>query len=137
MFKLSKRSLEELKGVHEHLVFAVSEAIKITEVDFMVLDGIRTPQEQRKLVARGVSTTNNSYHLYGLAVDLVAIVNGKLSWEEKYYPKIATAMKTVIKEHSLPIEWGFDKWGWDMPHWQISILNGVDARKVYDARKIG
>ncbi len=135
-FRLSKRSLVELAGVHIMLVLAVKEAIKITEVDFMVLDGIRTPQEQRKLVTRGVSKTNNSYHLYGLAVDLVAFVDGKPSWEEKHYTEIEIAMKTVIKKHGLPIEWGFDKWGWDMPHWQITKLAGVDARKVYDIRKI-
>lgn len=151
MYKLGKNSLNELEGVHPLLVFAVKEAIKITKQDFAVFDGLRTQREQEKLVARGVSKTNNSYHLYGLAVDLVPYVDGKLIWEYSdkdiktndkeitmgWYKEISTAMKTVIAEHNLPIEWGYDKWGWDLPHWQITSLEGKDARKVYDTRKLG
>ncbi|MDD3452580.1 M15 family metallopeptidase [Sulfurimonas sp.] len=135
-FFLGKQSLRELVGVHPYLAFAVMEAIKISKQDFMVLDGLRTQKEQEKLVARGVSKTNNSYHLYGLAVDLVAYVDGKPSWEEKYYTAIAEAMQSVIKRHNLPIEWGYDKWGWDLPHWQITHdpVSGADMRKLYDAR---
>ena len=136
MYKLSNRSLSNLVGVHPYLAYAVMEAIKITKQDFMVLDGVRTAKEQQALVDRGVSKTNNSYHLYGLAVDLVAYVDGKPSWEEKYYKDIANAMKAVIEMCGLPIEWGYDKWKWDMPHWQITKLNHVDARHEYDIRKL-
>lgn len=136
-YKLGKRSMRELIGVHPVLAFAVTEAIKITKQDFMVLDGRRTESEQRKLVARGVSKTMNSYHLYGLAVDLVAYVDGKPSWEEKYYKPIAEAMKRAAEMHNIDgIDWGSDLWnGWDLPHWQITRLSGVDARKIYDVRK--
>ena len=135
MYKLGIRSMSELVGVHPLLSFAVCKAIEITRQDFMVFDGVRTAKEQEKLVARGVSKTKNSYHLYGLAVDLVAYVNGQPSWDEKYYKEISIAMKTVIDKYDLPIEWGYDKWKWDMPHFQITKLNGIDARKVYDARR--
>ena len=131
MYSLSSKSLKELVGVHPALAFCVTEAIKITTQDFMVLDGVRTAQEQQKLVDRGVSKTNNSYHLYGLAVDLVAYVEGKPSWEPKYYDAIAVAMKRVIEKHNLPIEWGFDKWSWDLPHWQMT-----GYRDKYDIRKL-
>ncbi|MDD3506311.1 MAG: M15 family metallopeptidase [Sulfurimonas sp.] len=103
----------------------------------MVFDGLRTEAEQRKNVARGVSKTNNSFHLYGLAVDLVPYVNGKPTWEEKYFKEIAIAMKKAIENSIFKIEWGYDKWKWDLPHWQITALNGKDARKVYDYRKGG
>mgnify|MGYP000882066104 CR=1 FL=1 len=138
-FVFGKNSLRELVGVHPYLAFAATEAIKISKQDFMVLDGLRTQNEQEKLVARGVSKTNNSYHLFGLAVDLVAYVDGKPSWEEKYYTEIAEAMHAVIKQHNLPIEWGYDKWGWDLPHWQITRdpVTRRDMREVYDVRKLG
>ena len=132
MYKLSKKSWRELQGVHPVLAFAVEEAIKITKQDFMVFDGVRSAKEQEKLVARGVSKTNNSYHLYGLAVDLVAYVNSKPTWEEKYYKEIAIAMKKVIKTHNLKdIDWGYDLWGWDLAHWQMTGF-----RKKYDIRKM-
>ncbi len=132
MYKLGKRSKKELIGVHPMLAFVVMEAIKITKQDFMIFDGVRTKAEQRKLVARGVSKSMNSYHLYGLAVDLVAYVNGKPSWDKKYYHEIAKAMKKAIKKHNIKgIDWGFDLWGWDMAHFQLTGL-----RSKYDIRKI-
>ena len=131
MYSLSNRSMKELIGVHPVLAFAVTEAIKITKQDFMVVDGLRTKNEQEKLVAKGFSKTIDSYHLYGLAVDLVAYVDGKPSWDEKYYPAIEEAMKTVIEKYDLPIEWGYDKWKWDLPHWQMT-----GWKSKYDARKL-
>ncbi len=137
MYKLGKRSQRELIGVHPKLAFIVTEAISITKQDFMVLDGIRTTKEQRKLVDRGVSKTMNSYHLYGLAVDLVAYVDGKPSWDKRYYPEIAKAMKKAAKKHNIKgIDWGFDLWKWDLAHHQITKINGKDARRKYDYRKI-
>lgn len=134
---LGTHSLNELKGVHPELVKIVKDAIKITKQDFIVFDGLRTEAEQRKYVLKGVSKTNRSFHLYGLAVDLVPWVHGKPTWEEKYFKEIAIAMKTAIEGSIFKIEWGYDKWGWDLPHWQITTLNGKDARLVYDARKGG
>lgn len=120
-YKLSKRSQKELIGVHPKLAFIVTEAISLTKQDFMVLDGIRTIEEQRKLVDRGVSRTMDSYHLYGLAVDLVAYVDGKLSWKEKYYKEIAIAMNKAAEKHNINgIDWGYDLWKWDMAHFQLS-----------------
>ena len=136
MYKLGKRSKRRLIGVHPILAFAVHEAIKLTKQDFMVFSGVRTKRQQKRLVATGVSKTTNSFHLYGLAVDLVAYV-GEPSWKVKYYGEIDKAMKTVIKTHNLPIEWGYDKWGWDMAHWQLTKdpVTGKDMRKTYDVRK--
>ena len=133
MYILSKRSQKELVGVHPKLAFVVQEAIKITKQDFMVLDGIRSVSEQRKLVERRVGKTMDSYHLYGLAVDLVAYVNGKPTWEEKYYKEIAISMEIAAEMHNIDgIDWGYDLWKWDMAHFQIT-----GQKAYYDFRKIG
>ncbi len=135
-YKLGKRSRKELVGVHPDIVKIVKRAIKITKQDFMVFDGLRTKREQRKLVARGVSKTNNSFHLYGLAVDLIPVVRGKPTWTEKYFPEIHKAVKQAMKELGLnTLDSGFDLWGWDMPHWQLKKIKGKNARIVYKARK--
>lgn len=131
MYKLGKKSKRELIGVNPILAFAVTEAIKITHRDFTVFDGLRTLSEQRKHVRNGASKTMKSKHLSGNAVDLVAWVDGKPSWDEKYYTDIEIAMKTVIQRYNLPIEWAKDIWGWDLPHWQVT----KEARKDYDVRK--
>jgi peptidoglycan L-alanyl-D-glutamate endopeptidase CwlK len=48
----------------------------------------------------------NSKHLTGEAVDLVAFVNGTVSWELNLYDDIAEAMRIAAKEHDLPLRWG-------------------------------
>ena len=41
-FKLSNRSLSKLEGVNDDMVRVVSRAIELTEVDFAVIQGLRT-----------------------------------------------------------------------------------------------
>lgn len=130
-YKLGKKSWKALQGVHPALAFAVTEAIKLSKQDFTVFEGLRSVERQKELVAKGSSKTMDSYHLYGLAVDLVAIVDGKVTWEEKYYYEIGHAMKEVIARHSLPIDWGYELWKWDLPHWQMT-----GHKDKYDIRKL-
>ena len=131
MYKLSNKSYKKLIGVHPELGFAITEAIKITDQDFSVFEGVRTMARQKQLVKKGKSKTFKSYHLYGLAADLVAYTPRGLSWDAKYYKEIHRAMTEVIGAHGLHIDNGFDLWGWDMPHWQMT-----GYRKKYDIRKI-
>jgi peptidoglycan LD-endopeptidase CwlK len=126
MFNLSKRSIRELEGVHPDLVKVVFRAIQLTEVDFLVFDGVRTLAEQKKHLAAGSSWTLNSRHLTGHAVDLYALVAGKARFEEALYPPIAKAMKAAAKELGVPIQWGYDLWKKDSVHFQL-------PRKVYPA----
>jgi hypothetical protein len=73
-FKLSQRSLGNLEGVDKRLQKAVHHAIGETKVDFGVICGLRTIEEQRELVAKGASQTLKSKHLDGEAVDLMAYI---------------------------------------------------------------
>jgi len=98
--------LKELAGVHPDLVAVVKRAIEITIQDFSVHDGLRTPEEQRKLVKAKASRTQNSRHLTGHAVDLVPYVNGKLRWELDLTYSIADAVRVAAKELGIPIIWG-------------------------------
>lgn len=125
MFKFGKRSLAKLQGVHPDLVKVVKRAIEISESDFMVVEGLRTMATQKKYVLSGASKTYNSRHLTGHAVDLAPMLDvdgdGDLdvSWIQKHFLPIAKAMKQASKELGIPVEWGFDLWGWDGPHFQL------------------
>ncbi len=140
MFNLGKRSRKNMIGLHPMIAFAVEMAIKETKQDFGIVNrgGVRTDAEQRAMYAQGrtvegmkVTWTLDSYHQYGLAVDLVAYVNGKFTWKDKYYAEIIRAMKKVIKDHNLPIDNGFDLWKRDKPHWQLTgYKNKYDIRKI-------
>ena len=48
-FHLSKKSYRKLEGVNPQLVETVEKAIKLTKVDFGVIYGVRTLDEQKKL----------------------------------------------------------------------------------------
>lgn len=119
-YKLSQRSRDRLKGVHADLVRVVELAITLTDTDFMVLEGLRTPERQAELVKAGASMTLNSRHLTGHAVDLGAVVGGKLRWDWPLYPRLAKAMRDAAGRLSVPLTWGGD---WtslrDGPHFEL------------------
>jgi len=117
-YKLGKRSLQNLSGVHPDMVAVVKRAIEITDKDFTVIEGIRNINRQRELVKTGKSTTMNSRHLTGHAVD---IAPWPISWDwDEFYP-IADAMNQAAEELEIDLEWGGDWKNFpDAPHWQLS-----------------
>tara|TARA_R100000908_G_C3695473_1_gene108070 strand:- start:221 stop:673 length:453 start_codon:yes stop_codon:yes gene_type:complete len=105
-FKLSSRSLKKLEGVNEDLVNVVSEAIKLTTVDFGVTYGLRTLEQQKELYEAGRSQTMKSKHLDGRAVDVVAYFGSDISWELNIYDDICDAFAEAARRVSIPIKWG-------------------------------
>lgn len=105
-FKLSQRSLDRLKGLDPDLIDVVQRAIDITEIDFGVSEGLRTLERQKELVEKGASQTLKSKHLGGKAVDLVAYIGPRVSWELKVYDDIADAMRQAAKELDVTLRWG-------------------------------
>ena len=124
-YKLGTRSLQNLSGVHPDMVAVVSKAIEITEVDFTVIEGIRNIERQRQLLKEGKSTTLNSRHITGHAVDMVP---WPVDWEDlDRFETMAEAMKDAAEELEIPIVWGGDwKSFYDAPHFELD-------RKVYPA----
>lgn len=120
-FRFSQRSLTSLKGVHPDLVKVANRAIQISEVDFVVTEGLRTAERQKQLVKAGASQTQNSRHLTGHAIDVAAWVDGTVRWDWPLYGKIAAAFKQAAKELNVPLVWGGD---WtrlrDGPHFELN-----------------
>jgi peptidoglycan L-alanyl-D-glutamate endopeptidase CwlK len=120
MSVLSRRSRDRLVGVHPALIAVVEAAIVRTPVDFMITEGLRTAERQAALVRAGASRTLNSRHLTGHAVDVCALVDGKVRWDWPLYPRIAVAFKAAALERGVPLVWGGD---WpklrDGPHFEL------------------
>lgn len=117
-FRLSKKSLKNLKGVHNDLVRVVVRAIQISETDFGVREGLRNLERQKMLVATGKSQTMNSRHLTGEAVDLWLYPLDWSDWDR--WNQMARAMKDAAIELGVEIEWGGDwKSFKDGPHFQL------------------
>lgn len=105
-FVLGANSLAKLNGVHPDLVKVVKRAIEISRVDFAVIEGVRTKERQRELVRKGASKTMNSRHISGNAVDIVPIIDGKISWDFNHYYPLAEAMATAADELGVRVRWG-------------------------------
>ena len=127
-YKLGKGSLSKLEGIDERMIAVVNYAITVTKQDFSVICGMRTIEEQKVLVAKGASQTMKSKHIDGLAVDLMAYVNGG-RWELNLYDEIADAMSEGAREIDVPIVWGA---AWSVPNIaQYGEGNMEDAMNSY------
>lgn len=136
MFRLSKRSQDNLVGVRPELVAVVQRAITLTKVDFAVTEGVRTQMRQRELVVKGASQTMDSKHLTGEAVDLVAFLGSRISWELSLYDEIADAMRAAALSELVGIRWGA---AWnisDIRQWTGTMESAVDYY-VDARRKVG
>ena len=122
MRKWSARSLKNLHGIHPDLRRVMDRALQESPLDFVVIEGLRTKERQRQLVANGDSKTMNSRHLGGYAVDIVPIgPNGKASFAWPLYDKLAPAVKAAAEAEGVAIVWGGD---WrtfkDGPHFELA-----------------
>lgn len=133
-FVLGSRSKQRLKGVHEDLVELVHYAITITDVDFTVIEGLRSKDRQRQLVAQGKSQTMASRHITGHAVDVAPWVNGSISWDWKYFFPIADAFIEASKATNTPLRWGGNWQVRDLRKWNQSsrALNQAYTGRFHD-----
>lgn len=106
--ELDERSLKRLQGVHDDLVRVVHRAAEVSEVDFIITEGLRTMKRQRELVAAGASKTLRSRHLTGHAIDFAPVVNGEVTWKWPPFFLIADAFKRAARELGVAIVWGGD-----------------------------
>ena len=145
-FRFSKASLDRLATVDPALQRVAHRALELSAIDFVVVQGSRTLDEQKRLYGKGrtaaqckakgvpieyarpgeakVTWTLNSNHIGGKAIDVAPYVNGGIQWDDSgkrgLWPKIAAAFKQAAKELGVPITWGGD---WtttvDRPHFEL------------------
>ncbi|AHG18307.1 peptidase M15 [Chania multitudinisentens RB-25] len=103
-FKFSKRSEDNLKGVNPNLVKVVRCALELSAVDFIVIEGRRTEERQKQLVAAGASKTMASRHITGHAVDLLPV---GADWNDyKCWLPVLDAMQKAGKELGVKLRFG-------------------------------
>ena len=120
MYRFGATSKKRLAGVNPDLIGLCYRALSLSPHDFGISEGMRTLERQRELLAAGKSTTLNSYHLRGAAVDFAVYVGGKVTWDLKYYKEVADAFKLAAEEYGMRITWGGDWRSFvDGPHIQI------------------
>ena len=126
-YKLSTRSQERLMGVEPELKEVVYEAIKVTKIDFGVIEGLRTEEKQKQLVESGASQTMKSKHLEGRAVDLMAYIGGRGSWELNVYDEIADAMIEAATNVDVAGRWGAAWTVTDIREWEGTMEEAMNS----------
>lgn len=140
-YGFSKKSLDNLVGVHPVLAEIVRNVMDLQVMDFSVVEGLRTVDKQREYVVKGVSKTMNSKHLkqddgYGHAVDLYPYpidmqrVNKSNAQEIVRFGVLAGMMLAEAQKKGVTLVWGGD---WDLdgqtldhsffdaPHFELRI----------------
>lgn len=146
-FQFSQRSQALLLTVKPNLRAVAQRAIELTEVDFGVVQGNRTLEQQRYLYGQGrtaqqllkagltskyarpdlprVTWTLNSNHIGGNAIDVMPYVDGVGNWDNDgrlgLWPPIAAAFARAAKDLAIPIVWG-GSWTKtpDRPHFELA-----------------
>lgn len=137
---LNPASQRRLAKVHPMLSTAIQKLVQTCSDKGYVIEvvqGLRTYEEQNMLYAqgrthKGPKVTNakggQSYHNFGLAVDLCPFKNGAPDWEdEKGFNLIGTTAE------SLGLDWG-GRWQKfpDRPHVQLDTIPTLpDCRTLY------
>ena len=129
-WKFGSRSRQKLEGVNKDLVDVCHLALSYSPVDFGITCGLRTQAEQNQLRIQGKSHVKHSRHQDGMAVDVVAYVDGSVSWDIEHYITIAEAFCKASKELNVEIRWGG---AWTHP---LIRYSGREAYESYiDLRK--
>lgn len=101
---------------------------KYSKIDYANISGIRTLEQQKAIVSSGASKSVKSRHLAAVsknkakfpipgsrqslgqpvshAVDVIAFVDGKRTFEHKHMLEIAEGMRKACQETKVPIVWG-------------------------------
>jgi peptidoglycan L-alanyl-D-glutamate endopeptidase CwlK len=120
---LSDKSVKRLAGVNQDLVRVARRAHEIAEskgLDFEIIEGVRTTERQKALVAAGKSRTMRSRHLTGDAFDFVPMIDGAPCWQWPTFWPIVEVIEMAAAELAVKVELGA-RWHEfpDGPHVQI------------------
>ena len=128
----SQASSDKLKTCDPQLVLLMSETMRVTPIDFTILEGHRSVERQQRLFRQGASKLDGinrkSKHNASpsLAVDIAPY---PIDWQDltRFY-FLAGAVLSVARFHDIPIRWGGDWDGdssWndqtfhDLPHFEL------------------
>jgi peptidoglycan L-alanyl-D-glutamate endopeptidase CwlK len=103
---LTARDLLRLQDVHPDLVKIIHKVAADSPLEFFIVEGKRSIEDEKKAVAAGKSQTLDSRHIFGLAVDIAVKVEGALTWDVKYYHQFADAFLATAASLAVPVVWG-------------------------------
>lgn len=118
-YVFSERSKMNLAEVRPELQALAACALQHSATDFVVIDGGRTEAEHKSNLAKGSSWIKRSKHQDGKAIDVAAIVSGKVTYAPEPYYNIAYAFYMCSDMQKVPIIWGGEWKAKDLMHIEL------------------
>lgn len=107
MYKFSNKSQEKLATCHPDIQKIFNKVLSLGIFDLTVVEGKRSLERQKELVAEGKSKTLKSKHLTGDAIDVAIYKNGKIDWDDaNAYYVLAGVVYAIAKQEGIAIRWG-------------------------------
>lgn len=106
MYFLTEASEALLSEVHPSLAEVIRRAIAISDIEFQVFHGKRTLTQQDEFFRKGATQGHQSPHMYGSAVDIMPVVEGRMCPESEVFDEVATCIKYAAADLNTPIRWG-------------------------------
>ena len=120
----SVRSTDNLMETRPEMQQLSHCALQRSPVDYVIVDGGRTAAEHKKNVENGKSWIKRSRHQDGAAIDVAALVNGKITYDPQPYYVIAGAYMICRNKIKIPIVWGGE--------WRVQDLMHIELdRRFY------
>jgi peptidoglycan L-alanyl-D-glutamate endopeptidase CwlK len=131
---LDSKSRAKLRDVHPALAGVILGAAEISPLPFTVLEGKRSLDRQRALLASGASRTMDSRHLTGHAVDIAPLVEDQVRWDWPLFYRLAPVVKLVASRKGVALVWGGV---WDRPLAELCDVEQDVADYIQRRRAVG
>ena len=128
-YNFGKSSTRRLNTCHPDIQAVMHLALSKSAHDFSIAEGHRGQQKQDRCFEEGTSWVKfpGSYHNESpsLAVDVVPYKGGAIwgcdTYEEATaWNEVVNSIKEAAAELEINLEWGFDLWEKDRPHFQLT-----------------
>ena len=119
----SERSEGKLQTCHPDLIRLYRRVLIVR--DHSIICGHRNEADQRLAFVNGYSKKEfpDSNHNILPSVAIDATPYPFHGWGcTVQFDEFAEIVKETADEMEIEVEWGYDLWGWDMPHWQLKNI---------------
>ena len=123
MYKFSKSSLDALQTCHEDLQVIMKQGIIVSDVDFGISEGYRSPEiqfmyfQQGKSKIDGIQRKGKHNYRPSMACDYFAFIDGEASWDPEHITYLSGMFRAISEMYlhrgliKHRVRWGGN---WDM-----------------------
>lgn len=130
-YKRTLSRIAELHSVYQpYVINLINTTYKELKITWVITDGYRSPREQNALPSANTNAKAlQSYHQYGLAIDIVSVRNGEITYLSDSKQSIEDSKKIGPIGQKIGLVWGGVWRKKDWPHFELHP-NGKTWREL-------